>query len=232
MLPHILNAVILVCVTSVGTSSLYASVRMLMHLSSNGMAPRFLGRVDSMGRPITALILTSVVGMGLSFLNISNTGAKIFGWFSSLSGTGFFIFWMTIFVSNWRWRVAQQVQGRDIISEEPYSYRQLGYPWAPLFGFTAVLFILLCNGYTSIDPIAGEAGATTFFANYLGVPVLIVMWAGWKLWHRTWWFFVKPETVDLDTDRRVLKDHPEEERILEEYRSQTRGKRILSYFNI
>ncbi|THV95269.1 AAT family amino acid transporter [Aureobasidium pullulans] len=229
-LPDILNAIILICVMSVGTSSLYAASRMLMYLSSVKMAPKIFSRTDRAGRPITALLLTSVVGIGLSFLNVSNTGAVVFGWFSSLSGTAFFIFWLDIFLCNWRWRAAQKAQGVNMIGER-FAYTQWGYPYAPIAGFILVFFMLVCNGYTSIWPLAGSPNATNFFANYLGVPVFIAMWAGWKLWNRTWWLCIKSSDVDLEVDRRYLSDHPEEEKFLEDYATLPKWKRFLSYVN-
>lgn len=229
-LPDILNAIILICVMSVGTSSLYAASRMLMYLSSVKMAPKIFSRTDRAGRPITALLLTSVVGIGLSFLNVSNTGAVVFGWFSSLSGTAFFIFWLDIFLCNWRWRAAQKAQGVNMIGER-FAYTQWGYPYAPIAGFILVFFMLVCNGYTSIWPLAGSPNATNFFANYLGVPVFIAMWAGWKLWSRTWWLCIKSSDVDLEVDRRYLSDHPEEEKFLEDYATLPKWKRFLSYVN-
>jgi amino acid transporter len=217
---------------SVGTTSLYASARMLMYLSTQGMAPRFFGKVDRQGRPLPALILTSAIGIGLSYLNVSNTGAQVFGWFSSLSGTAFFLFWLTIFTCNWRWRKAQKAQGIDVLTGEGFSYVQWGYPYAPIIGFLLVLFMLVCNGYTAIWPLSGSPNATHFFATYLGVPVFILMWAAWKVWNRTWWLCIKPEDVDLQFERRMLKDHPEEVKILEAYAAKTRMGRILSYVSI
>ncbi|CAI6339946.1 unnamed protein product [Periconia digitata] len=232
VLPDILNAIILVCVMSVGTTSLYASARMLLYLSTQNMAPHIFGRTDSQGRPLPALILTSTIGTGLSFLNVSNTGAVVFGWFSSLSGTAFFIFSLTIFTCNWRWRAAQEAQGINILTGEPFPYVQWGYPYAPITGFILVFFMLVCNGYTSIWPLEGSPNATHFFARYLGVPVCIFMWAGWKIWHRTWWLYIKPGNVDLQFERRMLRDHPEEMEILEEHAAKTRWQKALSYVNL
>jgi amino acid transporter len=231
-LPDVLNAIILICVISVGTTSLYASARMLMYLSTQSMAPRIFGRTDCAGRPIPALMLTSAIGIGLSYLNVSNTGAEVFGWFSSLSGTAFFMFWLTIFICNWRWRAAQKAQGINVLTGEPFAYVQWGYPYTPIIGFILVAFMLICNGYTAIWPLSGSPDATHFFATYLGVPVFIAMWAGWKVWHRTWWFCIRLEDVDLQFERRMLRDHPEERAILEEYAEKGMGRRVLSYVSL
>jgi amino acid transporter len=89
--------------------------------------------------------------------------------------------------------------------------------------------MLICNGYTSIWPLSGKPNATNFFANYLGVPVFIFMWAGWKIWHRTWWFSVPSKEVDLDFDRRWLRDNPDEKEFLDSFHAQTRWKKAMSW---
>jgi len=230
VLPGLLNAIIMICVISVGTSSLYASSRMLMYMATVKMAPRIFARTDKAGRPITALILTSVVGIGLSFLNVSNTGAIVFGWFSSLSGNAFFLFWLTIFMCNLPWREAMKAQGVDMLNEA-YGYRQWGYPFTPIIGFILVFYMLVCSGYTSIWPLSGSPNVVTFFADYIGIPVFIVMWAGWKLWHRTWWFCIKSTEVKLDVDRRFAIDHPEEIEFMAAYDALPKWKKALSYVN-
>lgn len=63
-----------------------------------------------------------------------------------------------------------------------------------------VFFMLVCNEYTSIWPLSGSPNAKNFFANYLGVPVFITVWARWKVWHRTWWWCINVKDIDLNVD--------------------------------
>ncbi len=58
----VMNAVILTAVLSAGNSGMYASTRMLWDLARQGKAPKFLGKLDSRGVPVNALIVTSIVG--------------------------------------------------------------------------------------------------------------------------------------------------------------------------
>jgi amino acid permease len=44
---------------------------------------------------------------------------------------------------------------------------------------------MICQFYVSVSPISDPPGAATFFENYLGVPIFIIMWAGYKLIKRS-----------------------------------------------
>ena len=80
VLPHILNAVVIVCVCSVGSTSVYIASRTLKAMAEDGFALKIFERTDSKGRPYAALIFTGLVSTMLSYLNVSSTGAIVFGW--------------------------------------------------------------------------------------------------------------------------------------------------------
>ena len=80
VLPHILNAVVIVCVCSVGSTSVYIASRTLKAMAEDGFALKIFERTDSKGRPYAALIFTGLVSTALSYLNVDSTGAMVFGW--------------------------------------------------------------------------------------------------------------------------------------------------------
>lgn len=80
VLPHILNGVVMVCVCSVGSTSIYIASRTLKAMSEDGFAWKFFGRTDSRGRPYAALIFTGLIATVLAYLNCSSTGAVVFSW--------------------------------------------------------------------------------------------------------------------------------------------------------
>ncbi|KAI9681213.1 MAG: hypothetical protein M1817_002495 [Caeruleum heppii] len=226
VLPHILNAVVMICVCSVGSTSIYISSRTLKAMSEDGFVWKFFGKTDSKGRPYIALIFTGTIGTALSYLNCSSTGAKVFGWFSSISGMAFFIAWLVIIACNWRFRAALKAQNDDTL-ERRFAFKQPLFPWLSLFAFGAILFMAICQFIVSVWPIGAKPSAATFFANYVGVPIFLVMWAGYKLIYRTRW--LKLTEVDLQTGRR--DEDPEEVAMLEKYAALPRGKRALSYLH-
>lgn len=186
ILPDILNAIVMVCVCSVGSTSIYISSRTLKAMSEDGFAFKFFGKTDSHGRPYAALIFTGLIGSGISYLNVSSSGATVFGWFSAISGMAFFIAWMVIIACNWRFRAALKAQGDDTLNRR-HAFKQIWFPWLSIFAFTAVFFMATCQFIVSVFPIGASPSAATFFANYIGVPVFLVSWAGYKLIYRTSW---------------------------------------------
>lgn len=83
-LADLLNALILLSVVSCGITSVYIASRSLSNCSELGMMPRCFAKKDRGGRPILSLVVTLVIGCGLCYLNLSNTGIIVYDWFSSL----------------------------------------------------------------------------------------------------------------------------------------------------
>ena len=75
-----MNAVILTAVLSAGNSGMYASTRMLWDLARQGKAPKFLGKLDSRGVPVNALIVTSIVGSIAFIASLFGDGVYTFGY--------------------------------------------------------------------------------------------------------------------------------------------------------
>lgn len=141
VLPDILNAIVMVCVCSVGSTSVYISSRTLKAMAEDGFAPRFFDKTDRHGRPWTALIFTGAIATILAYLTCSEAGEKVFTWFSAISGEAFFIAWLVIIACNWRFRAALKAQGDDTL-ERRYAFRGIGYPWLSIFAFIAIFFMV------------------------------------------------------------------------------------------
>ncbi len=75
VLNHVINGCILLFVLSAANSDLYIASRTLYGLAIEGKAPRLFARVNRMGVPYPALIL-SVMFCGLVFLNVSSSSSK------------------------------------------------------------------------------------------------------------------------------------------------------------
>jgi yeast amino acid transporter len=83
-LAHLLNAFILLTVVSCGITSVYIASRSLAACSELGLLHSYFQKNDSRDRPLPALVVTILLGCGLSYLNCSETGTVVYGWFSSL----------------------------------------------------------------------------------------------------------------------------------------------------
>lgn len=81
---HILNALVFITVFSCGITSFYVCSRAMTHMSDLGIIHSFFGKKDKAGRPWVALIVSSILGGGLTYLNVNSTAKEVYTWFSSL----------------------------------------------------------------------------------------------------------------------------------------------------
>jgi amino acid permease len=87
--------------------------------------------------------------------------------------------------------------------------------------------MLVCHIYVSADPIFERPSATQFFSNCIGVPLVFVLYFGYKFCYKT--KIVSVDMMDLVTDRVADEELLEQEEKLDEYYRMTRGKRALTY---
>ncbi|KAL3421573.1 general amino-acid permease gap1 [Phlyctema vagabunda] len=223
-IPDFLNAIIMLCVVSVGSTSIYTSSRVLKSLAEEGFAFSVFKKTDKHGRPYVALAFSASIGVVLCYLNCSSTGAIVFGWFTSISGLAFFIAWSVIIVCNWRFHAALAVQNDDTLNRR-FAFRAMGWPYFPILGFVLIMFMVVCQLVVSISPIEGKVSARTFFANFLCVPLFLILWAGYKLVYKT--EIIPLDKIDLLTDRRP--EDPEEIEMLERHYNLSFWRRAVSY---
>lgn len=118
-LPSVFNAVITMAVISVANSCTFGSTRTMQALATRGMAPKFLTKIDSKGRPYWCVIIQLLFGL-LAFINEASAGGQVFTWLLSLSGLSFFFVWASICLSHIRFRAGWKAQGHTL-DELPYQ---------------------------------------------------------------------------------------------------------------
>lgn len=210
-LPSVFNAVITISVISVANSCTYGSTRTIQALCENGMGPRWGALVDSKGRPWVALIVALVFGL-LAYINEAPKGGTIFTWLLALSGLSNFFTWGSICLAHIRFRYAwTHVNGRSVL-ELPFA-SQFGV-WGSYIGLFLNILCLVATFYTSVWPIGSDPDVQVFFENYLGAPVVLLFYFGYKIVMRDWSLWVKLDTIDIDAGRRELdlKDEMDAER--------------------
>lgn len=170
----VMNAVILSSVLSAGNSGMYSSTRVLYAMAKDGLAPKLLGKLNSRGVPINALIMTTLVGM-LAFLASLFGDGVVYNWLLNASGMCGFINWLGIAICHYRFRRAFIAQGHSL---DELPYRAKWFPLGPIIAF------ILC-----IVAIAGQnTGAFTgssidwygILVSYVSVPLFIVIWLAYK----------------------------------------------------
>ncbi|KAB8273891.1 amino acid permease/ SLC12A domain-containing protein [Aspergillus minisclerotigenes] len=208
-LAHIMNAVIFISVVSTGSISGYAGSRALMGLAHVKMAPKIFGKADKVGRPLAGLFITLLIGGGLGYLNVTNSGEEVFTWFSNLTSLFTLFGWGMICLSHLRMRYAWKVQGRDV-SDLPW--KSWTFPYAAIWGLGWCILLIIAEFYLSVWPLGGQTTAKNFFANYVSVVAIVVIYIGAKIYYRGP-FWVDARTIDLDGLRRFYVKTGDEESV-------------------
>ncbi|MCK1981442.1 MULTISPECIES: amino acid permease [Peribacillus] len=174
----VMNAVVLTSLLSAGNSGLYASTRMLWSMAKDKQAPKFLAKVNRRGIPMNALIITSLIG-GLAFLT-SIFGDHVFTWLLNASGLTGFIAWIGIAISHYRFRRAYVAQGGDL---NELKYKAKWFPFGPILSFTLCMGVIAGQNYEAF--LSGSIDWYGVAVSYIGLPIFLVVWLGYKIYHKT-----------------------------------------------
>lgn len=190
---HVMNAVILTTVLSAGNSGLYASSRTLLDLAIEGKAPKIFKKITKNGIPIYCVLLTAAIGM-LAFLTSLFGNGVVYNWLLNISGVAGFIAWLGIAAAHYRFRRAYVAQGYKV-ADLPFKARL--FPIGPIFAFLVCTFVLVGQGYDAwfADPVV----PADIIACYIGIPVVIVFYVGYKVVKKT--KVIPLLEVDLDSGR-------------------------------
>ncbi|CAN8095515.1 unnamed protein product [Discula destructiva] len=227
-LDSIMNVVILISVLSVANTSFYASSRVLAAMAEQQQAPQLLRYIDREGRPLAAVCLTGLVGL-LSYMGTGVRADTVLQWLMALSGLCSIFTWGSICLAHIRFRKAWQYRGH---SEHELVYRS---PVGPL-GSKVALFlmglILAAQVWVAVDPIDlatdnAEERVSTFFSDLLALPVVILLYIGFKLRFKTSW--AKIEQIDIETGRYYRLRPGYHRRVLEEAEELPLWKRASNF---
>ncbi|GKZ24575.1 hypothetical protein AbraIFM66951_011449 [Aspergillus brasiliensis] len=191
ILPHIVNAMVLLAAFSAGNSYVYCSSRSLYGLALDGKAPRILTKCTKSGVPIYCVLIVFIFAL-LSFLQVSNGSAVVLNWFVNLVTASQLINFSVITFTYTRFRKALMAQG---VPRTSLPYQSRGQPYVAYIALVSTFVMTFVGGYTVFLP--GNWDIPTFFFSYTMIGVFPVIYVGWKLWHRT--KFLDPTEVDIVT---------------------------------
>ncbi|KAL2414846.1 General amino-acid permease GAP2 [Exophiala dermatitidis] len=228
--PSIMNVVILIAVLSVGNSSVYGSSRTLAALADMGQAPRILGYVDRAGRPLVAIIVSSLIGF-LCYIVAAgpDTTTEAFNWMIAISGLSSIFTWASICLCHIRFRRAWRLAGHTL---DELAFKSQATVYGSWLGLIMNLLILAAQFWTGFAPIgyadmSARDRVKSFFEVYLAAPIVIVMYLAYKIIRRT--RVRRARQIDVHSGRRELnlKEILEEER-----RIQATWPRWKKWWNI
>jgi AAT family amino acid transporter len=209
-----INAVIMTSVISAGNHALFAGTRLLYSLSVDGHAPKVFAQLNRNKVPWIAVLATSLIS-GLCF-GASFIGAgQLWTWLQNLVGVSNQLAWLAIGVTSLRFRGALALQGKTHL----LPFRNWTYPLGPWISIVLNVVIILVQGWSSFNPWA----AVDFVSYYIELPIMLVMYLGWKLLKKT--KIVSYETMDLETDVYKVRD----EDLKEIERERTKRGRIEGF---
>ncbi|KAL4786406.1 amino acid permease/ SLC12A domain-containing protein [Aspergillus varians] len=178
-LAHAMNAVIFISVFSCGNAQAYGATRTLVGLAEINMAPAIFKTCDKQGRPWYAIFITFLIGGGLCYLNVNNSGSTVFTWFSNLTSLCTLYVWGMIF--TWTW------------------------PWGSIYGLFWCVLLVIVEFYLAVWPLHKASSAENFFANYVSIVAIVGVYIVAKAWYRGP-FWIKATEIDLDSGRRYYAE--------------------------
>ncbi|KAL2849455.1 amino acid permease/ SLC12A domain-containing protein [Aspergillus pseudoustus] len=226
--PDLINACMIIGILAIALECIYLPSRILRTMALQKLIPPFIAKVDDKGRPRWALLITSVVGIILTYMSLSGKGLEVLNWLISITSASFFINWAIVAFTSFRFRAAVKAQNAPIFSGT-YSWKSPLWPLAPAGALTISTLLLICLLYSSIEPL-GDTGFTTynFFMNILGILVIAVPTALYKIFLRT--EGRDPAVADLVTGRRQLT--PEEIILMDDHYSRPLWRRVGMYVKL
>lgn len=109
----------------------------------------------------------------------------------SIVGVSNQLSWIAIGVASLRFRAAIKAQNKEHL----LPFKNWTYPLGPLFSVVLNSFLVLVQGWSSFSP---SFSAVNFVSLYVELPIMLVMYLGWKVLKRT--KVVKLLEMDLETD--------------------------------
>lgn len=197
-LGSVFNGVVLIAVISVSNACIYACSRTISALAAQGQAPRVLGYIDRSGRPLAAIGLAAIFGL-IAFSAASGHEEEVLRWLLALSGLSCIVTWCSISVSHIRFRLAMRIQGRSIA--EIWVPSIFGV-WGSCVAILIDFFVIAAQFWVGLYPVSGngKANPKTFFQTTMAIPIMLVLYFGYKAYYKT--KIVDLREMDLDTGRR------------------------------
>ncbi|KAF7858563.1 hypothetical protein EAF04_009163 [Stromatinia cepivora] len=215
-LPAIFNACILIFVFSAANSDLYIASRTLYGLASEGKAFKIFKRTDKRGVPIYALGLSTAFCF-LAFLGVNTASYTVFGYFVNLVTMFGLLTWISILISHIyfiRARRAQGIQNTELAYVAPLGI------WGSYGALFFCILIAIFKGFalflykkTTAKGQTPVFDHSTFITTYLGIPLYIIMFFGYKFTMKT--KILAPYEADLFSGKARI-DAQEQEYLAQE----------------
>ncbi|PYH70041.1 putative amino acid permease [Aspergillus vadensis CBS 113365] len=194
VIPHILNACLLLFVLSAANQALQMASVTLHGLSLDKNAPFFLCRTNRRGTPIYSLGTCSALAC-LAYLNISSGSKRLFEYSVNLVSMFSILTWASILVIHFSFIRARKAQK---ITDEVLSFRAPLGLFGSWVALVACVFVTVIRGLDFVDPDYYPKGidrSMAFVTSYIGIPLYITLVIGYKIGTKS--KHVQPQDVDM-----------------------------------
>lgn len=116
---------------------------------------------------------------------------------SSIVGVSNQLSWIAIGIASLRFRAGIRAQGKEHL----LPFKNWTYPWGPWFAVLLNSFLVLVQGWSCFSPTFSGVDFVSF---YIELPVMAIMYLGWKLFKQT--KIVGLLEMDLETDVYTAED--------------------------
>lgn len=198
ILPHIINAAVLMSAFSAGNSYVFCASRTLYGLSLDGRAPKFFRKCSKRGVPYYSVAIVLAIAL-LSFLSVNKSSTIVLTWFVNLVTASQLINFAVMVTAYLRFRKAFQVQG---ISRSELPYTSRFNPYTAWWALVMIIMMIFCQGYYVFLP--GGWDISNFMFSYAMVGVFPIIFLFWKIRHKTKW--VTYEQMDLFTGKKEIDE--------------------------
>lgn len=161
---NLLNFVVLTAALSAYNSALYSNGRMLYGLAVQGNAPKFLGKLNSAGTPVNAVLVSTgftLIAVLLSYLNPE----KVFLYLMALATISIIINWATILIVQLKFRKHKERANKSILFK------------MPLFPMTSYISLAFLAAVVVIMAFMPDMR----FSLYIAPVWLLCLYIGYKL---------------------------------------------------
>lgn len=175
--------------------------RVLYGLAREGHAPKIFLRCNRFGIPYVA-VCTIGAFVSLGYMTLSDSASTVFSWFQDLVSSAAFVHWIIILIVYLRFYYGCKKQGIDRAS---LPWKGPFQPYAAWIGLVSFVIIFLTAGYAVF--IHSHWDTETFFSAYFNLPLILVLYFGYKFLKKT--KIVPLEDLPIKHFLDIARDNPE-----------------------
>jgi len=154
--------VVLTAAISCSNSGIYGSSRAVHGMAQNGMAPKWMGKLNKYGVPFNAVIVCMIPAWIALGVYTVDTSGRVYTTLIAISGFTGLLSWGFICYCQLRFRRKLEEQGVDITKTLKFTM-----PYFPYMTYLGLFLMALIMVYTFVSP-------DLRISAYIGVPMLVI----------------------------------------------------------